>query len=67
VNPTLVLLLEILQIASASAGAVVTGDAAKATELSGSLLAIIQKGVAAYEAQEGKPIDPTLIKAFEPV
>lgn len=28
---------------------------------------LIQKGVAAYEAHTGQPIDPTLIKPIDPV
>ena len=37
------------------------------TALEQALLGIIQSGVSAYEAQVGKPIDPTLIKPISPV
>lgn len=31
------------------------------------LLKLVQRGVAAYEAHVGQPIDPTLIKPIDPV
>lgn len=31
------------------------------------VLGIVQKGVAAYEAQTGKPIDPTLLRPIDPI
>lgn len=66
-SPTVLLLLEIMQIAAASVGAASKGETADEAALSGSILTIIQKGVAAYEAQEGKPIDPSLIKPYEEI
>lgn len=37
------------------------------TNLEQSLLDMAKKGVAAYEAQSGKPIDPALLHEIEPV
>lgn len=37
------------------------------TALEQALLSIIQSGVSTYEAQVGKPIDPTLLKPISPV
>lgn len=37
------------------------------TQLEQALLSMVQKSVQAYEAQTGKPIDPTLLKPIEPV
>ena len=64
---TLSLILEILQLAAAAASAYVTGDAAKGTQIAQSLISIIQKGMLAYQAQTGQPIDPALLKPWEPI
>lgn len=63
------LILQILSIASASAQAFLvtnpTGESAN--NLASALIQIVQKAMQAYEAQTGKPIDPTLLKPFTPI
>ena len=70
-NPTLTLILEILQIAASIAPAAAVGDSdvaqvTAAAQLAQALLAIAQKASAAYQAQAGKPIDVSLLHAIDP-
>jgi len=46
----------------AIAGSVIPGG-----QLADALVKIIQKGVSAYEAHTGQPIDSSLIKPIEPI
>jgi hypothetical protein len=61
------LLLEILGIASTSAQAFLKGDASAGNNVAQALITIVQKAMLAYQAQTGKPIDPTLLRPFEPL
>lgn len=58
------MILELIGAGVQLLGATVKGNP---TNLEASLLAIAQKGVAAYEAQTGKPIDPSLLRPIDPV
>lgn len=60
-------ILGILGIAANSASAVLTGPAAAADQLAVSLITIAQKAILAHELQTGQPIDPTLLKPWEPL
>lgn len=63
------LILEILSIASASAQSFLTTNPTgqNANNLASALITIVQKAMLAYQAQTGQPIDPTLLKPFEPI
>jgi len=70
-NPTLTLVLEIMQIAASIAPAAAVGDSdaievATAAQLAQALLAIAQKASAAYQAQVGNPIDVSLLHSIDP-
>lgn len=56
--------LEIAQLAI-----IILGEEAKGnpTNIEQALLDMAQKSVAGYEAQAGKPIDPTLLHPIEPI
>lgn len=58
------LILELVGLGISVLGSTIKGNP---TNLEQSLLAIAQKGVAAYEAQTGKAIDPALLKRIDPV
>ena len=60
-------MLEILGLASAVLSQTLTGNAAKGLNIGDALLSIVQKAVAAHEAHTGQPLDPTLIKAIDPI
>jgi hypothetical protein len=60
-------LLEVIGIASGVASGVLTGDAKKGALVSEALVAIVQKTLAAHEAVVGKPVDPKLLRPFEPL
>jgi hypothetical protein len=66
VNP-LSVILDILQIASAAAASALTGDAAKGNTIASALIQIAQKANLAHQQQVGAPIDPTLLRPFEPL
>jgi hypothetical protein len=59
-NPTLI--FQIVQIAISLAQ-----NQLDSKDVASTLLAIVQKGVQAYEANTGLPLDPKLIKAENPV
>lgn len=59
---TIELILELIGLGVSAAGQFVKGNP---TQLEQSLLAIVQKGVSAYEQHTGKPIDPSLIRPIE--
>jgi hypothetical protein len=44
-----------------------TGTLIPGYQLADALLQIVQKGVSAYEAHTGQPIDPILIKPIDPI
>jgi hypothetical protein len=58
------LILEILALGIQAAGALFKGNP---TAVEQAILGIVQKGYAAYEAQTGKPLDPSLIKPIPPL
>ena len=66
---TLATLLSILQIASnVAAGSLAgTGTAESAAKLSAGLTEIVQKALLAHQEVLGAPIDPDLIKPFDPI
>jgi hypothetical protein len=66
-NSTLQYLLDIIGLAATVATGVTSGDAAKGAQISSALITIAQKAIAAHEAQVGQPIDPALLKPFEPI
>jgi hypothetical protein len=66
-NATLQYLLDIIGLAATVATGVTSGDAAKGAQISSALITIVQKALAAHQAQEGQPIDPALLKPFEPI
>jgi len=66
-NPTLQYILEIIQIAGPIASAAGGGTTAADINIAESLVAIAQKANAAYQAQVGKPIDPSLLQPFTPL
>jgi hypothetical protein len=66
-NSALQYLLDIIGLAATVATGVTTGDPAKAAQLSAALITIVQKAMAAHEAQIGAPIDEALLKPFEPI
>lgn len=45
----------------------IAGTAIPGAQLADALVKIIQKGVSAYEAHTGQPIDPSLIKPMDPL
>jgi len=59
-NPTLI--FQIVQAAIALAQSQLDSK-----DVANTLLGIVQKGVQAYEANTGLPLDPKLIKAEDPV
>ena len=56
--------LFILQLAINLAGAAIKNNP---TELETSLLDLVRAGHDAYSVQTGKPIDPSLLKPYEPL
>lgn len=56
--------LEIVQLGITVLGEEVKGNP---TNIEQALLDLVQKSVGAYEAQTGKPIDPTLIRPIDPL
>lgn len=64
---TLDYLLSIISLGATVASGVTTGTAADAAKLSSSLIEIAQKAILAHEAIVGQPIDPALLKPFEPI
>lgn len=64
---TLQMVLEIISLAAGVATSVLTGGAAQGAGIAQALVAIIQKAIAAHEAQTGQPIDPALLKPYQPL
>jgi hypothetical protein len=60
-------MLDILQIAATAASTALTGNAAKADSLALAFITIAQKANLAHQQQVGQPIDPTLLRPFEPL
>ncbi len=66
-NPTVTLLLEIITTAASVVAGFLKGDPQAIANAVASITEIIQKGISAVEAQTGQPIDPALIKPFQPI
>jgi hypothetical protein len=66
-NPALAYIADIFSLAATVAAGVTSGDAQKAAQVSSALITIVQKAMAAHEAQVGAPIDESLLKPFEPI
>lgn len=60
-------LLEVIGIASGVASGILSGEAQKGAEISAALVSIVQKTLAAHESVIGQPIDPALVRPFEPL
>jgi hypothetical protein len=60
-------ILDIIALGATVASGVATGDAAKGAQISSALVTIVQKAIAAHELQVGQPIDPALLRPFEPL
>ena len=59
--------LGLLSIGATTAAAIVSGDVAEGATVALSLITIAQKAIAAHEAVTGKPIDPSLLKPYQPI
>lgn len=66
-NPALTNLLNILSIAAGAVADTASGKVSDAGEIAEYILRIANASIAAYEAQTGKPIDPTLLKPEAPI
>ena len=62
---TLTLILDLIVMSVNLVRQIQTGQTS--TGLEAELLALVKKGIAAYEAEVGKPIDPTLLKTIDEV
>lgn len=60
-------ILSLLSIGATTAAAVAGGDVAAGATVAGSLIMIAQKAISAHQAVTGQPIDPSLLKPFEPI
>lgn len=61
-------ILSILSIGATTAATVAGGgEVAVGANIASSLIAIAQKAISAHLAVTGKPIDPTLLKPYEPI
>ena len=59
--------LGLLSIGATTAAAIANGDVATGATVALSLITIAQKAIAAHEAVTGKPIDPSLLKPYQPL
>ena len=59
--------LGLLSIGATTASAIASGDVAEGATVALSLITIAQKAIAAHEAVTGKPIDPSLLKPYQPI
>jgi|KBSSwiStaDraftv2_1062776.scaffolds.fasta_scaffold1687660_1 hypothetical protein len=59
--------LGLLSIGATTAAAIASGDVAEGATVALSLITIAQKAIAAHEAVTGKPIDPSLLKPYQPI
>lgn len=66
-NPALQNLLNILSIVAGAVADTASGKLSDAGEIAEYMLRIANSSIAAYEAQTGKPIDPTLLKPEAPI
>lgn len=66
-NPALQNLLNILGIVAGAVADTTTGKVSDAGEIAEYMLRIANASIAAYEAQTGKPIDPTLLHPEAPI
>ena len=63
----LTLLLQIIQLAASFAALQTSGETQKDLALTQILFQIAAKALQAYQAQTGKPLDPSLIRAETPI
>jgi hypothetical protein len=61
------LILQLVDVAIALAQSQTDGTAQQGANVTNTLLVIIRKSVQAYEDHTGKPLDPLLIRAEDPV
>ena len=66
-NPALQQLLNILSIAAGAVADTASGKVSDIGEIAEYMLRIANASISAYEAQTGKPIDPTLLHKEEPI
>jgi hypothetical protein len=59
--------LSLLSIGATTAAAIADGDVGAGATVALSLITIVQKAIAAHEAVTGKPIDPSLLRRYEPI
>ena len=59
--------LGLLSIGATTAAAIASGDVASGATVALSLITIAQKAISAHEAVTGKPIDPSLLKPYQPI
>jgi hypothetical protein len=64
---TLDLLLLVLSTIAAALKVNLTGGAQKSDVMAQSAITIVQAGVAIYEKEAGKTIDPSLVKPIDPI
>jgi hypothetical protein len=57
----------LLEVGASIVSGVATGDVGAGARIADGLLLMIQKGISAYQKVSGQPIDPALLKPFEPV
>lgn len=57
----------LLEVGASIVTGVATGDVAAGARIADGLLLMIQKGISAYQKVSGQPIDPALLKPFEPL
>lgn len=66
-NPALQNLLNLLSIVAGAVADTASGKVSDAGEIAEYMLRIANASIAAYEAQTGKPIDPTLLHPEAPI
>jgi len=66
-NPALQNLLNLLSIVAGAVADTASGKLSDAGEIAEYMLRIANASIAAYEAQTGKPIDPTLLHPEAPI
>lgn len=59
--------LSLLAIGANTASAIAGGEVGSGATIALSLITIAQKAIAAHEAVTGKPIDPSILRPFEPI
>jgi hypothetical protein len=59
--------LGLLSIGATTAAVIANGDVGAGATVALSLITIAQKAIAAHESVTGKPIDPSLLKPYQPI